>query len=145
MIAHDAVTSHAIDQPPGNFGSALPLIADGVPGDQYWRWESEQKMLDTAWLVVESCDTHIVLLTVQRRKDQGEYMAGELQAMDRLVPFIRQAVSLSESLHQRPDQMAALAGVIDLMPEAAFVLNSRGLVVLSNARGNRLLRGGSLA
>lgn len=140
MIAHDAVTNHAVDQPPGYFGSALPLLVDGEPGDQYGRWKSDQDMLDSAWLVVEATDTHIVLLTIQRTVAQGPYSPEELQRLDRLVPFVRQAVSLSESLHQPPDLMQALAGIIDLIPDAAYVLNSRGMLALSNALGNQLLR-----
>ena len=140
MIAHDAVTGHAINQPPGNFGSALPLLADGEPGDQYGRWESDQDMLDSAWLVVDASDTHIVLLTIQRTVAQGPYSPEELQHLDRLVPFVRQAVSLSESLYQPPDLMQALAEIIDLIPDAAYVLNNRGEVVLSNALGNHLVR-----
>ncbi len=140
MIAHDAVTCHAVNQVPGNFGSALPLLSDGEPGNQYGRWESDQDMLDSAWLVVDASDTHIVLLTIQRTVAQGPYSPEELQRLDRLVPFVRQAVTLSESLHQPADVMQALAGMIDLIPDAAFVLNSRGMLVLSNARGSRLLR-----
>jgi len=140
MIAHDAVTGHAINQPPGNFGSALSLITEGEPGDQYGRWESDQDMLDSAWLVVDTSDTHVVLLTIQRTVAQGPYSPEELQALDRLVPFVRQAVSLSESLYQPPDLMQTLAGIIDLIPDAAYVLNNRGMVVLSNALGNQLLR-----
>ncbi len=140
MIAHDAVTCHAVNQVPGNFGSALPLLVDGEPGDQYGRWKSDQDMLDSAWLVVDSTDSHIVLLTIQRTVAQGPYTPEELQRLDRLVPFVRQAVSLSESLHQPPDLMEALAGIIDLIPDAAYVLNSRGMLVMSNASGNRMLR-----
>ncbi len=140
MIAHDAVTRHAIHQSPGNFGSALPLLSDGEPGDQYGRWESDQDMLDSAWLVVDATDSHIVLLTVQRTVAQGPYSPEELQQLDRLIPFVRQAVRLSESLHQRPGPMQTLASIIDLVPDAAFILNSHGMLALSNAPGNQLLR-----
>ncbi|MEO9524409.1 helix-turn-helix transcriptional regulator [Marinobacter alexandrii] len=140
MIASDAVTNHAIGQPPGTFQSALPLIEDGSPGDDYERWESDQSMLDSAWLVVEASDTHITLQTVQRTVAQGPYRPEELAAMDRLVPFIRQAVSLANNLHQPPSSVQALSAVIDLVPDAGFVLDNPGAVMVSNERGRRLLK-----
>lgn len=103
MIAHDAVTNHAITQQPGHFNSALPLIGKDVPGEDYARWESDHQMLDSAWMVVDASDTHIVLLTVQRTLAQGAYFPSELEAMNRLVPFVRQTVTLAETYHQHPD------------------------------------------
>lgn len=139
MIAHDAVTNYAITQAPGTFCSALPIIEDGVPGDDYGRWESDHRMIDSAWLIVDSSDTHIVLLTVQRTVEQGAYLSSELQAMDRLVPFIRQSVSLAETFHQHPQSERTLSAFIDLVPEAAFVLDNRGRLLCANQRGEKLL------
>ncbi|EDM48315.1 helix-turn-helix transcriptional regulator [Marinobacter algicola] len=139
MIAHDAVTNVAITQAPGTFHSALPLIEDGPPGDQYDRWESDHSMLDSAWLVVDASDTHIVMLTVQRTVAQGGYLPSELEAMDRLIPFIRQSVSLAETFHQNPHSEKALSTFIELVSDAAFVLNSRGRLMVSNQRGEAFL------
>ncbi|MBL1271298.1 MAG: DNA-binding CsgD family transcriptional regulator [Marinobacter maritimus] len=141
MIEHDAVTNHAINQQPGMFNSALPLIANGPPGDDYGRWESDQSMLDSAWLVVDSSATHIILLTVQRTVAQGRYFPEELGAMNRLVPFVRQTVSLAQTFHQHPSTQQSLSAIAELIPEAAFLLNNRGIVVLANQRGNQLLEG----
>ncbi|MDO6822586.1 helix-turn-helix transcriptional regulator [Marinobacter sp. 1_MG-2023] len=139
MIAHDAVTSHAITQQPGVFNSALPLLEQGPPGDDYERWESDQNMLDSAWLVVDASDTHIILLTIQRTVAQGPYLPEELEAMNRLVPFVRQTVSLAQTFHQHPSTEQSLSAIVELIPEAAFVLNNRGMVVLANQRGDQLL------
>lgn len=139
MIAHDAVTNYAVTQQPGNFRSALPLLEDGPPGDDYDRWESDLDMLDSAWLVVDASDQHLILLTVQRTVAQGPYLPAELQAMDRLIPFIRQTVSLAETFHQHPDSSKALSAIIELLAEAAFVFNNRGMLVLANQRGEQFL------
>ncbi|WP_203299654.1 helix-turn-helix transcriptional regulator [Marinobacter sediminum] len=139
MIAHDAVTNYAVTQQPGNFRSALPLLEDGPPGDDYERWESDLDMLDSAWLVVDATDHHLILLTVQRTVAQGPYLPAELQAMDRLIPFIRQTVSLAETFHQHPDSSKALSAIIELLAEAAFVFNNRGMLVLANQRGEQFL------
>ncbi|WP_417513424.1 helix-turn-helix transcriptional regulator [Marinobacter sp.] len=139
MIAHDAVTNHAVTQQPGLFNSALPLLENGPPGDEYDRWESDQSMLDSAWLVVDASDTHIILLTVQRTLAQGAYFPVELEAMNHLVPFVRQTVNLAQTLHQHPSTGQSLSAIAELIPEAAFVLNNRGMVVLVNQRGNVLL------
>lgn len=139
MIAHDAVTNHAITQQPGHFHAALPLIEKGVPGEGYTRWESDHQMLDSAWMVVDASDTHIILLTVQRTSAQGAYLPSELEAMNRLVPFVRQAVTLAETYHQHPNANKALSAIIELICAAAFVLNNRGVLVLSNQRGEAFM------
>ncbi|RBW48861.1 helix-turn-helix transcriptional regulator [Marinobacter sp. F3R11] len=138
MIAHDAVTNYAITQQPGVFSSALSVVGDTSLGDNYDRWETDQSMLDSAWLVVDASDTHIILLTVQRTVVQGPYFPEELEAMSRLVPFIRQAVGLASSFHQRPDTEQSLSAIVELIPDAAFVLNNRGMLVLANQRGSQL-------
>ncbi|MBK1873852.1 response regulator transcription factor [Marinobacter sp. 1-3A] len=139
MIEHDAVTNYAITQPPGEFNSALPLLENGPPGDDYDRWESDQSMLDSAWLVVDASGTHIILLTVQRTVAQGPYVPGELEALNRLVPFVRQTVGLAQTFHQHPSAEQSLSAIAELISEAAFVLNNRGHVVLSNQRGDELM------
>nr|WP_165950612.1 helix-turn-helix transcriptional regulator [Marinobacter sp. JH2] len=140
MIEHDAVTNHAITQEAGNFSSALPLLLDGPPGDEYSRWESDQNMLDSAWLVVEASDSHITLLTVQRTYAQGGYQPREIAAMNRLVPFIRQTVGLAKKIHQHPGAAQTLSGIADLITEPAFILNNRGTLVTSNPRAEQLLK-----
>ncbi|WP_298449214.1 LuxR C-terminal-related transcriptional regulator [uncultured Marinobacter sp.] len=139
MIAHDAVTNHAVTQPPGEFHSALPLVEHGAPGDDYDRWEADHSMLDSAWLVVDASDTHIVLLTVQRTVAQGPYEQRELAALNRLVPFVRQTIGLAQTFHQHPSAEQSLSAIVELISEAAFVLNNQGLVVLANLRGDELM------
>ncbi|MBJ6135917.1 helix-turn-helix transcriptional regulator [Marinobacter litoralis] len=139
MIEHDAVTNYAVTQEAGQFNSALPLLNDGPPGDEYDRWESDQDMLDSAWLVVESNDSHITLLTVQRTYAQGAYQPEEIAAMNRLVPFIKQTVVLAKKIHQHPRAAQTLCGIADLITEPAFILNNRGTIVTANQRGEQLL------
>jgi hypothetical protein len=62
------------------------------------------------------------------------YQPADLEAMNRLVPFVRQTVTLAETYHQRPDACQALAAIVEIICEPAFVLNSRGTLVLSNQR-----------
>lgn len=143
MIAHDAVTNYAITQQPGDFRSALPLLEKGPPGQDYGRWESDHQMLDSAWMVVDASDTHIILLTVQRTVAQGAYQPADLDAMNRLVPFVRQTVTLAETYHQRSDASQALAAIVEVICEPAFVLNNRGILVLSNQRGRELIGRGA--
>ncbi|WP_323752202.1 hypothetical protein [Marinobacter sp.] len=139
MIEHDAVTNHAVTQEAGNFNSALPLLCDGPPGDEYERWESDQDMLDSAWLVVEASDSHITLLTVQRTYAQGAYQPEEIAAMNRLVPFIKQTVALAKKIHQHPEAAQTLSSIADLITDPALILNNRGTLVTANQRGKQLL------
>ncbi|MFV8571870.1 helix-turn-helix transcriptional regulator [Marinobacter sp. SBS5] len=139
MIEHDAVTNHAVTQQAGTFNSALPLLHDGPPGDDYGRWESDQDMLDSAWLVVEASDSHITLLTVQRTYAQGAYQPEEIAAMNRLVPFIKQTVALAKKIHQHPEAAQTLSSIAELITDPAFILNNRGTLVTANQRGEQLL------
>lgn len=139
MIAQDVVTNHATFQPPGLFHSALPLLPDFQPDKDYSRWENDQDMLDTAWLVVDSTDAHTFLLCVQRTVAQGPYLDTELRGLNRLVPHIRQAVQLHRQLDLRHQIVSSLATVIDLLPDPTFVLDTSGSVVCSNNAAQTLI------
>ena len=140
MIEQDVVTNHAVTQSPGLFRSALPLLPDFDINEDYSRWESDQDMLDSAWLVVHSTDTHTILLTVQRTVAQGPYTSVELAQLNRLVPFVRQAIQLAEQLDQRNRVTTSLAGIIDALPDASFVLNDQASIVYTNKAAAALLQ-----
>ena len=140
MIAQDVVTNQAVNQPPGLFQSALPLLPDFQPGEDYSRWENDQDMLDSAWLVVDSTPTHTFLLTIQRTVAQGPYREPELQSLNRLVPHIRQAVLLYRQLESRSKAASSLASVIEVLPDATFVLDSLATVLYSNKTARNLIQ-----
>lgn len=140
MIAQDVVSNHAIRQPPGLFQSALPLLPDFNADQDYHKWENDQDMLDTAWFVVHSSRTHCHVLTIQRTVAQGPYREDELRQLDRLVPFIRQAVQLHRQFNQNEMAANSLAAVIDALPDASFVLNDQAAVVYSNAAARDLVQ-----
>lgn len=140
MIAQDVVTNQAINQSPGLFQSALPLLPDFQPGEEYSKWETDQDMLDSAWLVVDSTATHTFLLTIQRTVAQGPYQESELQSLNGLVPHIRQAVLLYRQLESRSKAASSLASAIEVLPDATFVLDSFASVLYSNKTARNLLQ-----
>lgn len=139
MIAQDVVTNQAVKQSPGLFQSALPLLPDFRPDQDYSRWENDQDMLDSAWLVVDTTPTHSFVLTIQRTVAQGPYQQSELDSLDRLVPHIRQAVQLYRQLEARTQDDATLAAVIDVLPDATFLLDSLATVLHSNKAAKDLI------
>ncbi len=139
MIAQDVVSNHAAYQSPGLFQSALPLLPAFNADEDYDKWESEQDMLDTAWLVVHASPTHAQLLTVQRTVAQGPYQDSELQELNRLVPYIRQAAQLYRQIDRRALAANSLAAVIDLLPDATFLLDDQAAIVHANSAARQLV------
>lgn len=139
MIAQDVVTNQAVKQAPGLFQSALPLLPDFQPDEDYSKWENEQDMLDSAWLVVDNTRTHSFVLTIQRTVAQGPYQQAELDALNRLVPHIRQTVQLYRQLETRSKAASSLSAIIDVLPDATFVLDSLATVLYSNKAARELI------
>ncbi|MFD1217707.1 MULTISPECIES: helix-turn-helix transcriptional regulator [Microbulbifer] len=139
MIAQDVVTNLAVKQAPGLFQPALPLLSDFQPDEDYSKWENEQDMLDSAWLVIDSTRTHSFVLTIQRTVAQGPYQQAELDALNRLVPHIRQTVHLYRQLETRSQAASSLAAVIDVLPDATFVLDSLATILYSNKAARDLI------
>ncbi|WP_262731596.1 helix-turn-helix transcriptional regulator [Alloalcanivorax marinus] len=139
MIAQDVVTNQAVKQAPGLFQSALPLLPEFQPDEDYSKWENDQDMLDSAWLVVDNTRTHSFVLTIQRTVAQGPYRQVELDALNRLVPHIRQTVQLYRQLETRNQAASSLAAIIDVLPDATFVLDSLATVLYSNRAARDLI------
>jgi len=139
MIEHDVVSNHAISQAPGNFQSALPLLPTFDPQKDYDRWENDQDILDAAWLVAHSTDELALVFVFQRTVAQGPYKESELNKLNRLVPFIRQAVQLYQQTNQQQALATSLAGVLNAIPNASFILNEQAGVLHANTAALRLL------
>ncbi|MFI8619452.1 helix-turn-helix transcriptional regulator [Marinomonas sp. NPDC078689] len=132
MIQQDLVSRYATFQPPGLFHSALSIKDELNVTEDYKRWQNDQNMLDSAWLVVHCTQTHTILLTMQRTVDQGIYHPEELARLNQLVPFIRQAVLLYQQIDQRNVARKTLTSVVNAMPQATLVLNEQAVVIHSN-------------
>ena len=70
---------------------------------------------------------------------QGPDLEAELSALNRLVPHVRQAVQLHRQFAGRVAAANSLAAVIDVLPDASFVLNSEGEVLYSNRAARDLI------
>jgi len=139
MVEHDVVSNHAVSQAPGNFQSVLPLLASIEPKKEYDRWVDEQDLLDAAWLVAHNTSEHTLVLVLQRALAQGAYQEHELEKLNRLVPFIRQAMQLYQQTNQQQALATSLAGVLNAIPNASFILNEQAGVVHANTAAHRLL------
>lgn len=144
MISHDVVSNYAVTQKPGLFRNALPLLPTLQQEKEYQRWESDQNMLDSAWLLVHSDEQQIILLTLQRTVAQGAYQEKELAVLNDLVPYIRQAVQLSLQVGRNKQIIQSFSSVIEALPQAALILNKEATVLYANQKAQNLLDGSAL-
>jgi DNA-binding CsgD family transcriptional regulator len=140
MIASDLVSNHAVSCRPGLFQTALSLIEKVKDLPDYGRWQQDQNMIDSAWLVVDSTSSHTTLLAIQRTVEQGEYLQTELDQLDRLVPYIRQAVLLYQQLDKTIAPSETISGLINALPYPSFVLNERAELLYSNDKAKHFLK-----
>src|SRR5690606_19651420 len=82
---------------------------------------------------------HTFVLTIQRTVAQGAYQRTELDALNRLVPHIRQTLQLYRQLESRSETATSLAAVIDVLPDATFVLDSMAAILYSNTAARELI------
>jgi len=139
MIEHDVVSNHAVAQAPGNFQSVLPLLPTFNPQKDYDRFKDDHDMLDAAFLVAHTTDELALVLVLQRTVAQGAYQKHELEKLNRLVPFIRQAMQLYQQTNQQQVLTTSLAGVLNAIPNASFILNDQAGVMHANTAARRLL------
>lgn len=140
MISHDVVSNYAVTQKPGLFHNALPLLPQLQQGKDYQRWQSDQDMLDSAWLLVHSSEHQSIVLALQRTVAQGPYQKHELAELNTFVPYIRQAVHLSLQIGQSQQFIQSFSSVIDALPQAAIILNKEASVVYANQKAQHLLK-----
>ncbi|RCX08477.1 helix-turn-helix transcriptional regulator [Marinomonas foliarum] len=139
MIESDLVSNHAIHCHPGQFQTALSLIEQVKHLPNYDRWQQDQNMIDSAWLVVDSTETHTTLLAMQRTVEQGAYQEAEIAQLNRLVPFIKQAVLLYKQLDKTNTTNRSMAALIDALPNPSFILNERSELIYANQKAEDFL------
>lgn len=144
MIKQDLVSRYVTFQPPGVFHSALSILDELDVTEDYKRWQKDQNMIDSAWLVVHCTDTHTTLLTMQRTVEQGAFQSLELARLNHLVPFIRQAILLYQQIDYRTIAKKTLVSVVNAIPQATLVLNEQAVVIHANPLAEKFLLEASL-
>lgn len=139
MIESDLVSNNAIHCRPGLFQTALSLIEQVKHLPDYDRWQQDQNMIDSAWLVVDSTETHTTLLAMQRTLEQGAYKEAEIAQLNRLVPFIKQAALLYKQLDKTNTTNRSMAALIDALPNPSFILNERSELIYANKKAEDFL------
>ncbi|MGR0278861.1 helix-turn-helix transcriptional regulator [Marinomonas dokdonensis] len=139
MIEQDLVSRYATYQTPGLFHSALSIMDKLDITEDYQRWQEDQNMLDSAWLVVASSDSHSTLLVMQRTVQQGEFKPHELVRLNYLVPFVRQAVHLYQQVDYQEIVNNTLVNVVNAIPQATLILNEMALIVHANEAAQETL------
>lgn len=82
--------------------------------------------------------SHIALFAAQRSPNQGHVDEAEIEVVRRLLPHVRQALSLKFKLAETQAKENYLE-YLDSIPEAVIGLNAAGLAVFENQRAERML------
>ncbi|MBR7888215.1 hypothetical protein J9B83_04600 [Marinomonas sp. A79] len=139
MIKSDLVSNYATYTRPGLFQTALSLIEKAKQLPDYGRWQQDQNMIDSAWLVIDSTDSHTTLLAIQRTVEQGAYQAAELNQLNRLAPYIKQAVLLYQQLDKTQTQTESFSSLVKALPYPSFVLNEQAELMYLNGKAEDFL------
>lgn len=139
MIEHDLVVNHATYCRPGFFQTALSLIEQVKHQPDYDRWQQDQNMIDSAWLVLDATETHTTILAMQRTVEQGAYQEHEINTLNRLVPYIRQAVQLYQQLDKTISSAHSLTALVNALPKPSFVLNEQAEILFANIKAKEFL------
>jgi hypothetical protein len=139
MVESDLVSNNAIHCAPGLFQTALSLIEQVKHLPDYERWQQDQNLIDSAWLVIDNTKTHTALLAMQRTLEQGAYQQTELAQLNRLAPYIKQAVLLYQQLDKANVQNQTLTNLVDALPNPCFILNERSELLCANRKAETLI------
>lgn len=139
IYEHD-LTQYFIQRSPGLFESSTKISEDLTRQDISGRWQDDQSIGDAALMVGHKNEKFVWLFAIQRDVSAGKFSEEELIQLNRLTPFIQQALQLN-ILHgeKQPPSPSGLQTFINALPEATIVLNNQADVLYHNELANDLL------
>jgi DNA-binding CsgD family transcriptional regulator/PAS domain-containing protein len=93
---------------------------------------------DSDVLRVLICDGPVLLTWLGAFRAAG-FSRDHVRLLERIVPAVRDRLTLERRLVEAHDRAVDIAGALEQVPSAAFVLASNGLVLHANAAGRALL------
>lgn len=106
----------------------------------YNDWGKWHDVHHATGVYINSRDDVVLRFAVQRSKKEGEYSRGEQQALDRIAPHLRRAITVHDELFNLKALNNSSSRILDQMPFAAFLLNEKCVIQYRNAGADELLR-----
>lgn len=120
----------------------IPQIApheDFLGGCFYREWARPQGWVDIAIAVLETSAHRATFLAVARDEATGMVDASMRERLARLVPHLRRAVLIAQTLEFKRSEAATLADVLDGLSAGLVLVDGRSRIVHANAAGNQIL------
>src|SRR5262249_31407064 len=105
----------------------------------YREWAQPQGWTDIALVALTTSAERTAFLAVARDEAAGMVDDAMRRQLARLVPPLRRAVHIAQTLESRRTEAAPLAGVLDGLSAGLFLVDARSRIVHANAAGNQIL------
>lgn len=141
-IEKDAVLSLACQQGPGDFQTGIHALRTMQNQGGADRWEEGYRnyramgFADSAWSVVHSTDDSVLVMSLVRHQEQGEYSDAELAPLNRLVPHLRQAFQIYKDIHRIELKGSTLEAVLNAMDQPVFILGRFAELLFQNSEAS---------
>jgi len=121
-----------------------------VPHDEmqesrfYQEWLKPQGIVDVLVTNLEKSGSSIAALAVLLTENDAPLDEQTFERMELIVPHVRRAVLIGKVIDWHKVEIAALAGAVDALATAVFLLNEQGGIVHVNSAGRRVLERGDM-
>ena len=135
-----------------SFGDVGQIVSvpDVVPYNEFRRgrffreWAQPQGWVDVAVAVVEKSADRASYLGVSRNATNGMVDDEMRRRISLLMPHVRRALRVGQSLVRRQADAAAFSDVLDHLSAGLFLLDAQGHIVHTNAAADGMLSDGGL-
>ena len=112
---------------------------DFLHGRFYREWAQPQGWTDVAIVALTTSASSAAFLTVARDEATGMVDDAMRERLARLVPHLRRAVQIAQTLEFRRTEAATLADVLDGLSAGLFLVDDKSRIVHANEAGNQIL------
>jgi len=105
-------------------------------------WAQPQYLVDGLTAVLEKSAPRLTMFTVFRERGDGVTDSIARGRMNSLIPHVRRAALVTETLANSAHQAASLAETLDALGTSVFLLDAEGRIVHANTAGRAVLETG---
>ncbi len=110
----------------------------------YLEWCKPQGYYDMLGALIAKRPSEIGAVSATRLLEKGRFGSDERALLGLIAPHVRRAVSISELLEQRANQIGNLEAIIDQLAVAVILTDAGGRVARSNAAAEELIATGAI-
>lgn len=124
--------------------SRMPIWDEFTRSSFYRDWGGPQGFIDTLSAIIETTPTRLSMVSMIRHQRDGLVDDESFRRMALLRPHFLRAVRIGRALDLQSVQIDTLAGSLDHLAAAVFIIDDRGNLAHSNASGDALLQARSV-